>query len=105
MSIETYYTESPVIYSLTTSTGWGSEPTWTAGATIAAALNPSNGREQFSAGRVTAYADYKLYCSDTVSLTDKQRIVSTGGDTFEVAFVKDTFGMGHHKKVLLIYAR
>ncbi len=105
MSIETYYTESPTIYSLTTSTGWAGEPSYTAGTTIKAALNPSAGREQYSAGRVTAYADYKLYCSDTVSLTAQQRVVSTGGDTFEVVFVKDTLGRGHHKKVLLIYAR
>ena len=102
--IEDYYTASPVIYSMTTG-DWGTEPTWAAGSTIAAALNPASGREQYSAGRVTAYADYKLFCSDTVSLTDKQRIVSTEGTTFEVVFVKDTLNRGHHKKVLLIYAR
>ena len=102
--IEDYYTASPVIYSMTTD-DWGTEPTWAAGSTIAAALNPASGREQYSAGRVTAYADYKLFCSDTVSLTDKQRIVSTEGTTFEVVFVKDTLNRGHHKKVLLIYAR
>ena len=104
MSIETYYTQSPVIYSMTTSTGWGGEPAWSAGSTIAAAVNPSNGREQYSAGRVTAYADYKMYCSDTVSLDVNDRIVY-GGDTFEVVFVKDTLNKGHHKKVLLVYAR
>jgi len=104
MSIETYYTESPVIYSMTTSTGWGNEPAWAVGATIAAAVNPASGREQYSAGRVTAYADYKMYCSDTVSLDVHDRIVY-GGDTFEVVFVKDTLNRGHHKKVLMIYAR
>ena len=102
--IEDYYTESAVIYSLTTSTGWGSETAFTAGSTISAAINPASGNERFSAGKVTEFADYKLYCSDTVSLNATQRIVYAGS-TFEVGFVKDTFDKSHHKKVMLRYAR
>lgn len=102
--IEDYYTESVVLYSQTTSTGWGSESGWSAGSTILAAVNPASGRESFTAGKDVAYADYKLYCSDTVSITDRQRVVYAG-DTYDVRFVKDTFDMGHHKKVLLTYAR
>ena len=101
--IEDYYTESAVIYSLTSSTGWA-EPSWTAGATISAAINPSVGNERFAAGKVTEFADYKLFCSDTVSINTTQRVVYAG-DTFEVGFVKDTFDMAHHKKVMLRYAR
>ena len=104
MSIEHYYTERPVIVSHTTSTGWSNEPGWGSATTIDAAVNPSDGNERFSAGKVTRYADYKMYCSDTVSIgvTDRVRY---GGDTFEAVFVKDTLNRGHHKKVLLVYAR
>ena len=101
--IEDYYTERPVIISQTTSTGWA-EPGWGTPTTIDAAVNPASGNERFSAGKVTRFADYKMYCSDTVTLNVTQR-VRYGGDTFEVAFVKDTLNMGHHKKVLLVYAR
>ena len=104
MSIETYYTESPVRYTLTTSTGWAGEPTWGTPTTFTAAINPSAGNERFTAGQNVDYADYKLYCSDTVSISVANRVVYSG-DTFEVVFVKDTLNRGHHKKVLLKYAR
>ena len=102
--IENYYTESPVLYSQTTSTGYGSEPGWGTPTTIAAAVNPASGHETFVSGRDVAYADYKLYCSDTVSITVSNRVVYSG-DTFNVVFVKDTLNKGHHKKVLLQYVR
>ena len=102
--IDDYYTQSPVIYTQTTG-DWGTEPTWGTPTTISAAVNPAGGHESFSAGGQTAFADYKLFCSDTVSLNDRQRVVSTEGTTFDVVFVKDTLNRGHHKKVLLVYAR
>ncbi len=98
--IENYYTESVGIYAQSTSTGWGSEPGRTLTATISAAMNPSNGQESWAGGKQTAFVDWKLFCSDTVSISVTDRVVYAG-DTMEVVFVKDTLDLGHHKKVLL----
>ena len=99
--ISDYYTETAVIYSISTSVGWNSEPQWTAGATVSAAINPSAGNERIAAGKETVFVNYKMYCSDTVSITEANRVVYAGS-TFDVVFVKDTLNMGHHKVVYLV---
>ena len=98
--IEDYYTESVGIYAQSTSTGWGSEPARTLSVTISAAMNPASGQESWAGGKQTAFIDWKLFCSDTVSIAVTDRVVYAG-DTMEVVFVKDTLDMGHHKRVLL----
>jgi len=98
--ISDYYTESAVVLSRSTSTGWGSAITYGSGSTIECAINPVAGLERFPAERRELMADYKLFCSDTVSIDETKR-VTYSGDTFDVVFVKDTLNMGHHKKVLM----
>jgi len=101
VSIEDYYTETIKVVSITNSTNEFStvKPAESC-STFMGAINPSNGAEYFTAGRNFPDADYKLFCSDDVSIDEQDRIL-WGGDTFNVVFVKDTFNMGHHKKVLL----
>ena len=101
--IENFYTESISIMSRTTSTGWNGEVAWTTSVSVEAfqaAINPMSGREVLSADKKTVLADYKLFCGDTVSFTERDRL-KWGTKTFDVVFVKDTFNMGHHKNVLL----
>lgn len=99
MSIEDYYTETVILTSQTTSTGWGSEGGYsTAGTSVSASVNPITGMERYAADRKTLFADYKLHCSDTVSIDETYRAV-WGGKTLDVVFVKDTLNMGHHKTV------
>lgn len=97
MSIGDYYTETAVYYSQATSTGWGSESGFTtAGTTFLAAINPVSGNVRIAAGRETLFADYKVFCSDTVSLANHDKVVYSG-DTYDCVFVKDTLNKGHHK--------
>ena len=98
--ISDYYTESAVLQVLTTSTGWGGEESYTDSSTIACAINPIAGLERIAADRKTLFADYKLFCSDTVSVDETYRL-TWSENTFDVMFVKDTLNMGHHKKILL----
>lgn len=99
--ISRYYTESVAILAESTSTAWGNEPAWGSGTTITAAMNPVSGQERFASGRPTPYATWKMFCSDTVSITDRNRVVYSG-DSFDVVFVKDTLDKGHHKLVYLV---
>ena len=99
--ISDYYTETVVLLTQSTSTGWGNEPGWsTSGTTVSAAVNPASGRETFAGMKETQMVSYKMYCSDTVTIDDSYR-VQYAGDTFDVIFVKDTLNMGHHKTVYL----
>ena len=98
MSISDYYTQSIVITSQSTSTGWGSEPGYGSAASAEAAVNPISGMERYAADRKTLFADYKIFCSDTVSVDEGDRI-AWSSKTLDVVFVKDTLKMGHHKLV------
>ena len=81
--ISDYYTETITLVSVSNSTDEfsTSEATETT-STFVGAINPSNGAEYFSGGRNFPDADYKVFCSDTVAVTDKSR-VRWGGDTFQ----------------------
>jgi head-tail adaptor len=98
--ISDYYTESVSIVSEATSTAWGSEPVWGTGTTIVAAMNPVSGDERFVAGYGVAFATWKMFCSDTVSISVSNRVIYSGS-SYDVVFVKDTLNRGHHKMILL----
>ena len=99
MSISDYYTQSIVITSQSTSTGWGSEGSWGSASTVAAAVNPIIGIEKYAADRKTLFADWKIFCADTVSVDEGDRI-TWDSRTLDVVHVKDTLNMGHHKRIL-----
>ena len=102
MSLSDYYTQSIVIYSRTTSTGWGSESGYsTAGTSAAASVNMLSERESIGLDRERAHALYRMHMSDTVSITPSCKVVWSG-TTLNVVKVKDTLQMGHHKNVLLV---
>ena len=64
-------------------------------------MNPVSGNERFASGRQTPYATWKMFYSDTVTITDRSRVVYSG-DSYDVVFVKDTLNKGHHKLVYLV---
>jgi len=96
MSIENYYTESASVITVANPTDFSTSPITETTVAITCAINPNTGREQFSGMRNDVFADYKMFCSDTVTLTEQNRVV-WAGQSFNVVFVKDTFNMGHHK--------
>jgi len=103
LSISDYYSQSIVITSQSTSTGWGAEGSWGSASTVDAAVNPIMGIERYAADRKTLFADWKVFCSDTVSIDEGDRITwALGSDTktLDVVHVKDTLNMGHHKRIL-----
>ena len=101
MAIEDYYTETITKITVTNSTDDFSTADQTlTSATFSGAINPRNGAEFFAGGRNFPDADYKLFCSDTVTLDEQDRI-RWSGSTFNIVFVKDTFNMAHHKLCLL----
>ena len=101
MSISDYYTQSIVITSQSTSTGWGSEGSWGSPSSASAAVNPIGGMERYAADRKTLFADWKIFCSDTVSVDEGNRI-TWSSKTLDVVHVKDTLNMGHHKRILCL---
>ena len=101
--IDNYYTESISIMSRSTGTAWGTGVAWATSVNteaFKAAINPMGGQEVLSADKKTVLADYKLFCSDTVSFYERDHL-KWGTKTFDVVFIKDTLNMGHHKNVLL----
>ena len=99
--IDRYYTESVVLVSPTTSTGWGSESGWsTSPTTIEAAVNPASGSILLRNDKETPMADYKMYCGSTISVSEHDR-ARWNGSSFDVVFVKNTFALDHHKVCLL----
>lgn len=99
--ISDYYTESIIIaaHSTVTSTSsWGTEPGYGTGTTIKAAVNPVAGVEIVSGDKDKLFADYKIFCSDTVTIAEGNR-VTYGAVTLDVIFIKDTLNKGHHKLV------
>lgn len=94
--IEDFYTETFTMRTKTTSTGWGVEPGWsTAVSTHKGAINPVRANERFSADKQFTFADYKLFCSSTVPITEANRL-TWSGKNFNVIFGKNTLNMGHH---------
>ena len=100
MSIEDYYTDTGYILKSTLSTAWGSTEGWNTSSTFACALNPVTGNEVFVGEKETVYADYKMFCGDTVTINETRRF-KCDNKIYDIVFVKDTFSMGHHLKVLL----
>lgn len=103
--IDDYYTESIYIMSRTTSTGWDDEVVWSTSALVEpfmGAINPMGGAEVIAEDKKTVLADWKLFCSDTVSFYERDHL-KWGAKTFDVVFIKDTFNFGHHKNCLLKY--
>ena len=100
MSIENYYDQTVYVQKVTTSTAWGSTESWASSSTIVAAMNPVSGKELFIGEKETVYADYKMFC-DAGTTIDETRRVYWDSKIYDVVFVKDTFKMGHHLKVLL----
>ena len=98
MSIEDYYNSTGKIVTITTG-AWGSTNAESC-ATIACALNPASGNEIFIAERKGLFADYKMFCDATISIDETQDFI-VGANRYDVIFVKDTLGMGHHLKVML----
>ena len=98
--IEAYYTETVKIVTVSNPTDYSTSARTESCSTITAAINPVTGYERFAGGKNDVFADYKLFCSDTVTLTEVNR-VKWGTQVFNVAFVKDTFNLGHHKLVYL----
>ena len=101
MSISDYYTQSIVITSQSTSTGWGSEGSWGSASSADAAVNPISGLEKYAADKKTLFADWKIFCSDTVSVDEGDRI-AWSSKTLDVVHVKDTLQKGHHKRILCL---
>ena len=101
MAISDYYTQSIVITSQSTSTGWGSEGSWGSPSSADAAVNPISGLEKYAADRKTLFADWKIFCSDTVSVDEGDRI-AWSSKTLDVVHVKDTLQKGHHKRILCL---
>lgn len=98
-----WFTHSISILSRTTSTGWRNETAWatSSGTTaIAGRVNPVVGMERYTADKQTLFATHKLFCSATEAITELNR-VKHDGDTYDVIFVKDTLGLGHHKTIYL----
>lgn len=98
--IEDYYTETAYVVTVT-QPGDFSTTTYTESlTTIECAINPVNGRERFAGGQNAIFADYKLFCADSVTLTEGKR-VRWNSTNYNVVFVKDTFNKGHHKLAYL----
>ena len=101
MAISDYYTQTIVITSQSTSTGWGSEGSWESPSSADAAVNPISGLEKYAADKKTLFADWKIFCSDTVSVDEGDRI-AWSSKTLDVVHVKDTLQKGHHKRILCL---
>jgi hypothetical protein len=98
MAIEDYY--DTLVSRITMSTGsWGSTGTRTTAGTFYAAFNPE-GQEAMGADRKTVFYDARFYCDADETLEHKDLIRINSVD-YNIVLIKDTFNMGHHKKVLL----
>ena len=98
ISIEDYYNSTGKVITISTGT-WGSTYVESC-ATIRCGLNPASGNEIFIAEREGLMADYKMFCDADVSIDETKKFTENSID-YDVVFVKDTFNMGHHKKVML----
>lgn len=98
--ISNYYTETVTYAARKVSTTWAEGGYATSSSSFSAAVNPTSGRILIGGEKDAGFADYKLFCSDTVALAVHGR-VHYGSDYFDVVFVKDTLDMGHHKLAYL----
>ena len=98
--IEDYYTETAYIVTVTQPGDFSTSTQTLSKTTIQCAINPVSGRERFAGGQNGAFADYKLFCADSVTLTEGKRIQWASKD-YNVVFVKDTLNRGHHKLAYL----
>lgn len=78
------------------------EETWSAVSTFLARLRTISGSEARVADRITRTASHRLYC-DPVSISEADR-VQVDGKTYEVVFVDDPHGLGHHLEIDLAEA-
>lgn len=105
MSLSDYFTEHAYYKQhkqyTTTGISWAEPGFTTAGTSFNAAINPVSGTVRLSGGKDTLYANYKLFCSDTVAIAVHDRVVYAGS-SYDVGFVKDTLNKGHHKLVYLV---
>lgn len=101
--IKDYYVSQFSIMSRSTGPAWGTETAWTTGSSAAKAgwLNPVSAGEMIIGEKKTVLFDYKLFCSSTESIGERQRIKS-GSAIYDVVFVKNTLNMDHH---LLLYLK
>lgn len=100
MSIESYYDTTFKVVTRTFPADHSTVAMTESCSTAVGALNPTGGTVFQAGGKVFDDADYKLFCSATVAIEDKNLIL-VGSVRYGVEHVKDTFGMGHHKRVLL----
>jgi hypothetical protein len=102
--IKDYFVKQFTILSRTTGPTWGTETAWSTGTSKAKVgwLNPVAAGEHIVGEKKTVLFDYKLFCSSTVDLDERKRIKSTDSHYYDVVFVKDTLGKGHH---LLAYLK
>jgi len=99
--ISDYYTETIKIVTVTPPDVFSTSDYSESCSTASAAMNPVRGVENFAGGRNEVFADYKAFMSDTVTITETNR-VRWSGKEFNVTFVKDTLNKGHHKLVFLV---
>ncbi len=102
--IKDYFVKQFSIMSRTTGPTWGTETVWATGTSSLKAgwLNPVSAGEFVVGEKKTVLFDYKLFCSSTESINERHRIKSTDSHYYDVVFVKDTLGKGHH---LLLYLK
>lgn len=100
MSIANYYTETVKIVTVTNPSDFSTAAVSRSCSTASAAVNPVSGSKQFAGGHNEVYADYKMFCSDTVTITSTNQVLYAS-EYYNVVFVKDTLNKGHHKLVYL----
>jgi len=100
MSIEDFYTETASLITVSNPTDFSTSLKTETTVSFSCAINPVSGHKQFAGGKNEVYADYKLFCSDTVAFTEAKR-VKWASQYYNVVFIKDTFNLGHHKTVYL----
>ena len=98
MAIDNFYDQMVSWITLTTGS-WGTTATRSTAATFLAAVNPY-GDERYAADKKTVFADYKMFCDAAVTLNEGDLIRWNAKD-YRVVSVKNTFSMGHHKRVAL----
>jgi len=98
--IADFYTETAYVVTRTKPADFSTSTQALSKTTIRCAINPVSGNERIAGGKNSVYADYKLFCSDSVNLAEG-KYIEWQSNTYNVVFVKDTFNMGHHKLAYL----
>jgi len=100
MSLPNYYTETVKVITVTAPDQFSTLDFSESCSTASGAVNPTGGIETFAGGHNQVFADYKLFVSSTVSITETNK-VRWNSKEFNVVFVKNTLNRGHHKLVFL----